>query len=64
MEPDSRGAIRIREEVNHNAVLVDITLHAGDYLNLVSQLRQKAWIRRIIPTEDFSKRKSGVEPPH
>lgn len=44
-------------EVNHNGVRVDITPHARDYLNLVSQLWRKTWIRGIIPTEDFSKRR-------
>lgn len=45
------------EEVNHNGVRVDITPHARDYLNLVSQLWRKIWIRGIISTEDFSKRR-------
>lgn len=30
-------------EVNHNAVRIDVAPHAGDYLNLAPQLRQKTW---------------------
>ena len=40
------------EEVNHNDARVDITPHAGDYLNLVPQLQQKTWNQRFVPTEE------------
>lgn len=59
--PTARELPQRGEEADHSGAPVDITPHARDYLNLVSPLWRKTWIRGNYSDRGFLKKGGGRE---